>query len=546
MDKNNTTKKYNNLAVSHTFAFKYRRSTEYEKFRYFNNTNKISNFTINYLQKPKIKYTIENKSYQYSDFQFSIEKIDNISLLKTNNSVFIDKKNQTFDTNIKLSNNNLNKSMEFFTYNKTRIIPEKTKVIRITTQKRQDNTLSTINKSHDSNNLIINDSKPNIENNNIIRNEENNDSLINLELLKSININKEEKDENAFLNSINKPTILKSNFKLPKDRKYNNLPKVYDERGFIYNSNGTYFDNDGDFFNEDGFDRNKGRHDRLGEYLPGPDFNHELGMYNEDIKNLSFDENQLKKEIEDKEKIEFEKIKLEGKESKKLIKDFHLPIVKDDSIDELELAEEFNNLDKTDNSELEIETNEEINKKDKKEEQKEINIKAKNNAKDNQSKFLNGEFNEIVEQNLKGKNNKDKKSSDKNRGKKKKKSSVSRDKKNLNQNNKNKPKKENKDNKKKKRKKSSSVNKNKKEKENTKNKIINKITKEKMNIPFGHATEITEENINKESDFEDLETYIDVKKILEKYNYTEAEKHDSVEELSNLVLKFRKKSKNNK
>ena len=167
-----------------------------------------------YLQKPKINYTIEIKSYQYSDFQFSIEKIDNISLLKTNNSVFIDKKNQTFDTNIKLSNNNLNKSMEFFTYNKTRIIPEKTKVIRITTQKRQDNTLSTINKSHDSNNLIINDSKPNTENNNIIRNEENNDSLINLELLKSININKEEKDENAFLNSINKPTILKSNFKL--------------------------------------------------------------------------------------------------------------------------------------------------------------------------------------------------------------------------------------------------------------------------------------------------------------------------------------------
>ena len=115
-------------------------------------------------------------------------------------------------------------------------------------------------------------------------------------------------------------------------------------------------------------------------------------MYNEDIKKLSFDVDQLKKEIEDKEKIEFEKIKLEGKESKKLIKDFQLPIVKDDSIDELELAEEFNKQDKSDNSELEIGPNEENNKKDKKEEQKEVNIKAKNNTKDNQSKFSNGEF----------------------------------------------------------------------------------------------------------------------------------------------------------
>ena len=83
-----------------------------------------------------------------------------------------------------------------------------------------------------------------------------------------------------------------------------------------------------------------------------------------------------------------EKIKLEGKESKKLIKDFQLPIVKDDSIDELELAEEFNKQDKSDNSKLEIGPNE----NNKKEEQKEVNIKAKNNTKDNQSKFLNGEF----------------------------------------------------------------------------------------------------------------------------------------------------------
>ena len=42
-----------------------------------------------------------------------------------------------------------------------------------------------------------------------MKNEENNDRLINVELLKSININKEEIDENSFLNSINKPTNIR-------------------------------------------------------------------------------------------------------------------------------------------------------------------------------------------------------------------------------------------------------------------------------------------------------------------------------------------------
>ncbi len=42
-----------------------------------------------------------------------------------------------------------------------------------------------------------------------MKNEENNDKLINSELLKSVNIIKEKKDENAFLNSINKPTNIR-------------------------------------------------------------------------------------------------------------------------------------------------------------------------------------------------------------------------------------------------------------------------------------------------------------------------------------------------
>ena len=70
----------------------------------------------------------------------------------------------------------------------------------------------------------------------------------------------------------------------------------------------------------DGTDENGGKYDKYGEYLNGPNFNSEIGMYKDDIKNSSFDdENELKQEIKESQEVEFEKIKNEGYESKNLI-----------------------------------------------------------------------------------------------------------------------------------------------------------------------------------------------------------------------------------
>ena len=119
----------------------------------------------------------------------------------------------------------------------------------------------------------------------------------------------------------------------------NNLPQTFDERGYLYNTSATYVDNDDDYFNEEGFDKNKGRHNRLGVYEPGANFNNELSMYNNDINNLSIDKDTLKKEISDEENMDFEKSALEGKESKKIQKNLHLPIEKgDDRIDDVNIC----------------------------------------------------------------------------------------------------------------------------------------------------------------------------------------------------------------
>ena len=67
-------------------------------------------------------------------------------------------------------------------------------------------------------------------------------------------------------------------------------------------------------------DHHGGKYDKFGKYINGPDFNKDLGMYNDDIKNTCFNEIELKKEIKEKEELEFEKIKKEALESKKLIK----------------------------------------------------------------------------------------------------------------------------------------------------------------------------------------------------------------------------------
>ena len=87
-------------------------------------------------------------------------------------------------------------------------------------------------------------------------------------------------------------------------------------------------------------DHHGGKYDKFGKYINGPDFNKDLGMYNDDIKNTCFNEIELKKEIKEKEELEFEKIKKEALESKKLIKQYSKPYECTSSNDEYENYED--------------------------------------------------------------------------------------------------------------------------------------------------------------------------------------------------------------
>ena len=82
---------------------------------------------------------------------------------------------------------------------------------------------------------------------------------------------------------------------------------------------------------------------------------------------------------------------MEAKESKKLKKDFLLPIEKDDSSDDFDYQEEFEKLEQEGISDIEPEEN--------------INLKEQNknngNNKDIATRFFNGEFNDDIEKNLK-------------------------------------------------------------------------------------------------------------------------------------------------
>ena len=132
------------------------------------------------------------------------------------------------------------------------------------------------------------------------------------------------------------------------DSKESDDSRFLDERGLYISGDGSIYDNDGNFFNnEDGLDEHGGKYNKFGEYINGSNFNENIGMYDDEIKNSLFNENELKKEVEEKQKIEFEKIKNEAIKSKKLLKNYYRPYEKnnssssdEDSYDEEELINE--------------------------------------------------------------------------------------------------------------------------------------------------------------------------------------------------------------
>ena len=520
----------------------------------------------------KIKYEIENNSYEVVNPKFSIEKKDNIFLGNINKSKIPLMINETFDSELKKSKKNSKR--RYFTYHKTYNNRDTRKTFKIITQKRDDSTISSIKKSDnsfindtnlfnscndkndkkDSNNNYINNikdidiSKSNDNNGKKEKDNNNINNIENMKLLESINDNNDEiRDENEFMNSINKSTTLKINLHYLDDNKYNNKLTSYDDRGFIYNSNASYYDNDGVYFDENGYDKNKGRHDRLGEYQPGPDFNEELGMYNNDINNLSFDKEKLKKEVEEKDEIEFQKIKMEGKESKKLQKDFQLPIEKDDSSDDLDIDEEYNMLDKSSDSEISFKQPENSNTKS-------------NNSNDNMiNKFFNGELNEEMEKHLKEEEeDEEEKEIQQNleeietiKNETENELNILKDLKSINNNYKIKTKKLNSQKVKRKSKPNNHNHKSKViEKEdnlvnesiNTKENKSQKINKNQSinKILLKKFPDITEDSLNNEKNFEDIDSYIKLKKIISLYSTTDAEKEDTIQELNNLVMNFKK------
>ena len=520
-------KKYNNLIIERIYEIKYNRFIDSNKFKYFNENNEISNFRINFIKKPRKIFKIEKNSFEFNDPKFSIQKSIIINL--TNSSKEIQKKKLTYNPFLDFEDNLKITSPKYFSDDKKNLYSEDKNNIRINinTQKREESMISSINQSIKNKNYNYNLFET------YSSQQDTNNIKQNLELLKSLNIRSQNKDENEFLNSVNKSNILRITFH-SNSKQVNNLPRGLDERGYLYNSDGTFFDTDGNYYNKEGFDKNKGRRNYLGDYIPGPDFNEEYGMYNKDINNLSFDKERLKMEIEDKDRIEFEKIKLEGKESKRLKRNYQYPIQKDDNIDENYIEEEFAKIDKSDNDEQ----LEDI-----------IGNKTSSISKSSNidSRFFNGEFNEGIENNLKSMEENENKNKQimKNEEdeeiqntpiKSKQKKQIS----------KNKKKKNKKDNKKRKSRKSSpdsnieedkNENESTNKKEESKNKNAKKINT-KLILQKLIGPEITEESINQEKSFLDIETKLKIKEIFKNYEYNDFELEDAFDDCVIAYLSF--------
>ena len=126
------------------------------------------------------------------------------------------------------------------------------------------------------------------------------------------------------------------------DRPYEEEEDGYiDDRGFYTSPNGSFWDDDHNYFNHFGFDKHGGTYDKFGIYQPGPNYNTETGMYeDEDMKRQNNDEEKY-----DGEKIEGNKIKgLEDKDKKdkKIMKKFAELIESEDESDDEEEADKSN------------------------------------------------------------------------------------------------------------------------------------------------------------------------------------------------------------
>ena len=126
------------------------------------------------------------------------------------------------------------------------------------------------------------------------------------------------------------------------DRPYEEEEDGYiDDRGFYTSPNGSFWDDDHNYFNHFGFDKHGGTYDKFGIYQPGPNYNTETGMYEDE---------DMKRQINNEEKINEEKIegnKINGlkdkeKKDKRIVQKFAELIESEDESDDEEDANKSN------------------------------------------------------------------------------------------------------------------------------------------------------------------------------------------------------------
>ena len=421
---------YNSFSVVNVEEISFFPLINYAKIEAINNNNQISNFRICYLRKKKPIYTIIQNSFLINRTPFKISQEESIIKFK-NDIILKDIITKTVPITDKKANNiNLNNDCE------KKLSKTKTKSIIL---------------------FSNSDKNTNIEKKNLFNINSNNTFRIKTSTNKS---NEKHSDQSRFL----------------------------DDRGLYISEDGSIFDNDGSSFNkDDGLDEYGGKYDRFGQYLNGKNFNVDIGMYNEDIENSLLNVNELKKEVEEKNEIEFEKIKNESINSKKLIKNFAKPFERNNSSS----SDEESNFDE------EAFLNDVIYK----DEKEKFAIMDDMLEKEENHIYNEKEISQINKAIMEETKKEDFKIKEKQK-----------------------------------------IPKNiepKKEKVKQKNKSI----KPKKNYKKNKKSIITEESINKETDFTDIENSIFIRKILDKYCITMDDKEEAINTINELFLHYQNKNK---
>ena len=105
----------------------------------------------------------------------------------------------------------------------------------------------------------------------------------------------------------------------------------YDDRGFYTTPNGSFWDDEQTYFNHLGFDRHGGTYDKYGIYQPGPNYDENLGLY-QDQKELFI----MEKKLTGNEFVNhsISKLREQEKKDEKTIKKYEQPVEESEEEDE--------------------------------------------------------------------------------------------------------------------------------------------------------------------------------------------------------------------